>query len=196
MNSAFLQSAGVAVSVSFPDSISRPRVPMPPSILVAPMGAQPIDIKLAWLPTYPDVLHKLRPIAPARIGVFDAASFEPAIRPLGWEPHYPTYWDAARLHRAFLPFSFDPLSGEAMNAAILMSWDPKQKAPLITRPRLQETTAFFYVQPDIVITTGAECVELINVQGAVPLFTPEALTAPALVSEALTVPTLSPEAIC
>lgn len=197
MNSYFEVSATVCVGGSYPDTIPRPRAAQPQHFLVQPlMGAQFSDFALGWLPVYPNPIRKLRPVYPNWIGVFGPASFSPAAAPIGWAPTYPTYRDAPRLHRAFYRSVFDPASGQFVVVAQRMAWDPKQKAPLITRPRLKETTAFFYVPPPLVITSVVVCTELNDLTLTAPALISEAFSQPTLIDEAETTPALIVEGVC
>ncbi len=187
------------ICVSYPDAIvPRPRV-SPPRTLAKPVyTAQNFnDFFLSWLPTYPDRPAQLRPVHPGRIGVFGGAIFNPAIAPLDWEPHYPTDWPAPRLHRVYYRFSFDPLSGADMRVAQQLAWDPKQKAPLVRRARLRETTAFFYTIPaQTAVGTLLGCTSLADRDLTTPAIVAQALTSPALTFASLTAPAIIHEGVC
>lgn len=176
MNSAFLVSAGVAVSVTTADSIPRPRAALGPSFFVGQLGAQPSDIRMGWLPRYPDQIARLRPVHPDWTGVATGAVFVAAIAPVSWLPTVLQFLPAPRLHQVFGAYSFDPLSGEAMNAAILMAWDPRQK-PIVTRPKLHAESVFYAIPPSVA-ATGASCVDMIDDSFGVPLLATEVLARP------------------
>jgi len=198
MNVYFEVSAGVTVGVTGPDLIPRVRVPMPTVTHVGQLGAQPVDIKLAWLPTFPSPLASRRPVHPNWIGDFSAAALQPAIAPLSWAPQRPAYLGAPRLHRTFPRSIFDPLSGHATGVAQQMAWDPARRGPIVLRPRLRATTSVFFVTPQTVIAGEVSCIEWINDALTIPdiLTAAAPLTVPALVVEDLTVPGIIQEDLC
>lgn len=194
MNDAF-ESPDGTICVVYSDRSPRPRQLFQVDMTKDGLGPQIGDIGLAWYPSYPVPIHRLRPVHPNWIGVVDPA-FEPSgIDPSSWLPHYTGYLAAPRLHRPAPRFTFDPLSGDAMNVAVRMSWDPHPKAPLVRRPHLA-STQFAYVSPSAVITSGTECVEMADEQGASPAITGQGLTTPTILSPAVTSPTILNGDVC
>lgn len=197
MNSFFLQGAGVGISTTFPDAIPRVRIPRPTTTLVMPYSAPVEAIFHAWQPIYTDSTPKHVPSHPGRIGVFGGAIFNPAIYPMSWEPHYPTFRAAPRVHAVFQSFLSDPLSGEQLRIAGLLMWDPRLKAPLITRPKTARTTFTYVTVPSAAVPgTSAGCVEMDFTSFSVPTLVTPLLTAPTLIDSVVTVPTLLNEDLC
>lgn len=195
MNDAFESPDGV-ICVVYSDRSPRPRQIFQVDLTKDGLGPQIGDIGLAWYPTYPDVLHRLRPVHPNWIGVVDPA-FEPSgIDPVAWLPTYLDYLAAPRLHRAAPRFSFDPLSGDMMNVAIRLSWDPKQKAPLVRRPRLRETMAVFYQPPPQISAGTLTCTAIADVDVTAPALVSQSITRPQLINSSVTVPALIHEGVC
>jgi hypothetical protein len=82
-----------------------------------------------------------------------------------------------------------------MNAAIRMAWDPRNKAPLITRPRFLAPSPY-YVTEIAALVSGAGCVEMLDVSFGVPALTAQALTTTDLLSEGLTATGFINEDLC
>lgn len=194
MNSFFFDTADTAgISITHPDRVQRPRTVIGPAFSVGRLSAEFSDFSLSWLPTYPSMLSVKRPVHPNWIGV-DVATFR-ALWPTSFLPTYPTYWPAPRLHRVFYRSVFDPASGNSMVVAQRMAWDPKQKAPLVKRPR-PARTQWAYVQPAAVITSGTECVEMVDEQGATPTLLSAGYGTPGLIDHGFSVPALIQEDFC
>jgi len=191
MNDGFTSPDGF-VSVSYPDSTPRPRLPISRAFFVGRLSAEFTDFFMGWLPTYTDRPPSHVPARPARIGVTNI--FTAGIAPLGWEPHYPTYRAAPRVHRVFYESIFDPRSGNAMVVAQRMAWDPRQH-PIVTRPKLK-TSAFFYVPTLNVSGGGLTCTAITDLDLTSPTFLTEALTTPTLRADLVTTPTLIDEGVC
>jgi hypothetical protein len=185
------------VCVSYPDVLApRPRMPMvqaqPTFIALLPFS----DIKMGWLPTYTDHTPRLRPIYPNWIGTDAFATFVPAIAPTSWMPTLLSFLNAPRLHQTYSVYKGDALSGQDMEIAQQMSWDPKQKAPLIVRPRAIFTVFAYLPSPTTVISTGVGCVEMTDTSFSAPTFLAQTLTAPTFLDQALTVSDLINEDLC
>lgn len=197
MNTFLLQAAGVGVSTTFPDAIPRIRIPRPTTTLVMPYSAPVESILHAWQPFYPDRTPKPIPVFPGRIGVFGGSIFSPAIAPTSWEPHYPTFRSAPRVHQVFKSFLSDPLSGEQLRIAGLLMWDPRLKAPLVLRPKRARTAISYVTVPSAAIPgTGPGCVEMTFNGFSVPTLLTGSLAAPTLINPALSIPTLLHEDLC
>ena len=186
------------VWVSTPDTLApRPRVPIASSYTVknlyTPQNFD--DFLLAWLPTFPAHVSRLRPIHPNWIGVDGPAVMGPAIAPISWMPTLLGFLNAPRLHQTFPPYKADPLSGPSMTAAVEMAWDPRPKAPLVLRPKFAATQ--FAYGASLTVSLGTlTCSALDDIDLTTPAMLTQALSVPTMLNPALTVPTILDERLC
>lgn len=104
-------------------------------------------------PDQPVPRPKLRSAA-SQIWGIDAS----VVGPLSWQPILPTYQPARRLHRTFLSGLVEVPPGADLQTAQLMSWDTREKAPFVQRPRLRVGGATYTTPPsvpgaDVTVTT-------------------------------------------
>jgi hypothetical protein len=203
MDTYFLVSAGVGVSVTFPDWVG-PVTARRPDLLS--LATRRLDIPaeslfFAWQPHYPSRIWPRQPLSMGiRVGVDTAASLHAARAPTSWLPVYPV-WIARRvLATALRPAYFLPPLGALMQVGVQMGWSPRYPDP---RPRSRYdqirsglVSPLTTVSAPPVFAAGEPCVEFANVTVALPTFVSAVTTRPIFLTPGLTRTTFLSGAFC